>query len=234
MLRIEDTLVPNSSAQAHLEDLSVEGGSAEGLEDVAMSDPLISSTTTIQRPDAGTPSSPQPAPTLAPAYDASTDGEVRSHLEPTVSLSTSPVHLHNHTPDVELELHAGPSTIGHLPTYGPNQTAEFNVSHLFENPGYPRVERGKGKGKAKAAEGGSSSAKRKFGEDDDEGSGGSKKPRIDCGVSKSCLPDLQKFESAGDSPSNTAPSTSTVPDVGLQPAIPEQGCVCELLVINHN
>ncbi|KAF6740982.1 hypothetical protein DFP72DRAFT_1026447, partial [Ephemerocybe angulata] len=74
-------------------------------------------------------------------------------------------------PDVEPE-HLLNLIETNLPTYGPTQIIEYLIAHLFENPGYPKVTKGKGKEKAKAE-----SSKRKA--DLESEARAPKKPRID-------------------------------------------------------
>ncbi|KAF6741511.1 hypothetical protein DFP72DRAFT_1083736 [Ephemerocybe angulata] len=76
-------------------------------------------------------------------------------------------------PDVEPE-HLLNLIETNLPTYGPTQIVEYLIAHLFENPGYPKVVKGKGKGKEKAKA--DSGSKRKADEDETRAP---KKPRID-------------------------------------------------------
>ncbi|KAJ3495887.1 hypothetical protein NMY22_g19881 [Coprinellus aureogranulatus] len=127
------------------------------------------------------PSSPQ-----LEVHEVSSDGFEPIPREPTPPppvpedpTTTAVASVLEMIPDVDPD-HLLALVETHLPTYGPNQIVEFLVAHLFENPGYPRVERGKAKGKGRAVEakaGGSASGKRKAGSGDE--GGGPKKPKID-------------------------------------------------------
>lgn len=123
--------------------------------------------------DAPTPD-PQDPPDLLPPQDPQVPEDPKS---------TAIASILEMIPDVDPD-HLLALVETHLPTYGANQIVEFVVSHLFEHPGYPRCERGKGKAKEKAkegggGEGGSSSVKRKASGDEEGDGGGNKKARID-------------------------------------------------------